>query len=193
MHPEAPLRIGVLVSAALLLAACGADAGDDVSLTPTDAPEATTEPTPEPTDEPTPEPTVDPTAEATPEPTDAPTEDTVEPTDEPTAVATPPTPLPTLDPSEALREDAMEITGVLGTVDVEGGCTVLEGDDGERYEVLWPEGYRVEPGASELTGPDGEVAAAPGDELTVTGAVADDMASTCQVGIIFRAEDVTVG
>ena len=151
-----------------------------------------------------PEVTIDePTEDATEDPTeDAPTEDPEEP-DEPEPTEDPDEGDATEEPDvEATNEEDdefeprpgsdMEITGTLGGDPMlEGGCTWVDGDDGNRYEVMWPEGYEADTDSGELSA-GGEVVASSGDELTITGQVAEGMASTCQVGTIFEAEEVTV-
>lgn len=84
------------------------------------------------------------------------------------------------------------ISGVLSMDTIEGGCPHLASDDGTRYEVIYPEGWRVSRTSAELTDPQGRVAARAGTRLTLRGAIASDMASTCQIGPIFRATDVSV-
>jgi hypothetical protein len=81
------------------------------------------------------------------------------------------------------------LTGVLGADSTEG-CAYLETGDGTRYEVIYPEGWTLEDSGPTLTDPDGSVVARGGDEVTVRGNPAEDMASTCQVGPIFRATEV---
>ena len=83
------------------------------------------------------------------------------------------------------------ITGTLSADDVEGGCLVLAADDGERYEVIWPDGWQVSP-QLDVVNADGEVVAEGGDRIIVRGEIADDMASICQVGQIFEATEVTL-
>jgi hypothetical protein len=149
---------------ALALVACGqADTGGDV---------AATDPTADtPQDSPTP----------TPEPTQTP--EATEPallTDRPTAgTRTPGGPT--------------EITGILGGTEIEGGCPFIEAEDGTRYEVAYPEGYEADRQTFDLLGPDGEVMASAGTTVTLTGRVATDMMSFCQIGPIFQAEEVRVG
>jgi hypothetical protein len=84
----------------------------------------------------------------------------------------------------------MVLSGVLGADTVEGGCGYLEADDGTRYEVIYPDGWRLEPSPLQLTSPDGTVVARGGDEVTVRGGLGTDIASICQIGPIFRAEEV---
>lgn len=86
-----------------------------------------------------------------------------------------------------------ELVGVLGADAVEGGCGYLQAPDGTRYEVVYPEGWDLQLSPLQLTAPDGEVVARGGDEVTVLGAEATDMASTCQIGPIFRATEVVLG
>jgi hypothetical protein len=111
-------------------------------------------------------------------------------------VTAPDDPLP-VEPDEGIGDGAegndavMEITGTLGGDPMlEGGCAWLDGQDGTRYEVQYPEGYQVSTDPVELRGPDGEVLAQEGDELTIRGVVAEDMMSFCQVGTIFTATEV---
>jgi hypothetical protein len=99
-----------------------------------------------------------------------------------------PSGLADLAPDEALTGE--QLTGVLGgDAALEGGCTWLE-VGGERYEVIYPEGYAATADPPQLTGPAGEVLAEAGDELTVTGTGDPDMATICQVGPVFAAETV---
>ncbi len=82
------------------------------------------------------------------------------------------------------------ITGKLGADAIEGGCAYLQTDKGTRYEVLYPKGWKLDKGRARLTDPHGEVVATAGDTVTVRGATATDMASICQIGPIFRADEV---
>lgn len=91
-------------------------------------------------------------------------------------------------------EDGMEITGTLGgDAQLEGGCAWLDAGDGTRYEVLYPDGYRIQFDPVQLVDPDGEVVASEGDTLTVRGEARKDMASICQVGELFEAREVAPG
>jgi hypothetical protein len=117
------------------------------------------------------------------------------PGDDP-SMTDPPTPEPSLtlasdqpSPREGKRAGEITITGLLGIDSIEGGCPYLETDDGTRYQVLWPTGWEL--GArGDLVNPSGEAVAGLGEEVTVRGRVADDMASICQIGPIFRASEV---
>lgn len=82
------------------------------------------------------------------------------------------------------------VTGVLGADAVEGGCAYLASPDGTRYEVIYPDGWRVQLSPLQLLDPDGAVVATGGEEVTVRGSLAGDMASICQIGPIFRATEV---
>lgn len=82
------------------------------------------------------------------------------------------------------------ITGEFGADSIEGGCAYLEADDGTRYEVLYPDGWEVQASPLQLTDPSGAVVASGGETITVRGTVADDMASICQIGPIFQADEV---
>lgn len=84
----------------------------------------------------------------------------------------------------------MTLTGTLGILNVEGGCSYLENDKGTRYEVLFPTGWDVDKSTGELIDPTGDVSATAGDTVTVKGEIATDMASICQIGPIFRADQV---
>jgi hypothetical protein len=114
------------------------------------------------------------------------------------AVTATPAPAPTEDPTEeeTVGEDrsatgGTTITGRLGgDAQLEGGCAWVETKDGTRYEVQYPEGYEVARDGSQLRGPDGDVIATAGDEITLTGAVAEDAMSFCQIGPIFAADEV---
>lgn len=82
------------------------------------------------------------------------------------------------------------VTGVLGADAVEGGCAYLASPDGTRYEVIYPDGWRVQLSPLQLLDPDGTLVATGGEEVTVQGSLAGDMASICQIGPIFRATEV---
>jgi hypothetical protein len=83
-----------------------------------------------------------------------------------------------------------QLVGTLGgNAELEGGCAWVEAG-GTRYEVRYPSGYEVRFEPLQLLGPDGEVVAEEGDEVTVTGAVDAEMMSFCQVGEIFVATAV---
>ncbi len=84
----------------------------------------------------------------------------------------------------------MTISGTLrGDAQLEGGCAWLDTARG-KIQVLYPAGYELSVDPLQLRGPDGQVVAAAGDEITIRGAPAPDMVSTCQVGPIWRAEEV---
>jgi hypothetical protein len=123
-----------------------------------------------------------------------PTEPT-EPTTEPTEPTTEPTAEPTEEPTDMDDEGPQqEITGTLGgDAELEGGCAWLETAGGARYEVIWPEGYRIDFATLQLIGPDGETLARQGEEVTVVGRTSDDFASICMVGTIFEASEVRTG
>jgi hypothetical protein len=84
------------------------------------------------------------------------------------------------------------LTGVFGgDAALEGGCAWLD-VDGDRWEVLYPDGYTVAFDPVRLIGPDGQVVAEAGSTLRVRGAEATDAVSVCQVGRLWQATDVTV-
>jgi hypothetical protein len=82
------------------------------------------------------------------------------------------------------------ISGRLGADSIEGGCAYLQTEAGKRYEVIYPKSWKLDKGRARLTNPQGEVVASAGDTVTVRGEIATDMASTCQIGPIFRATEV---
>jgi hypothetical protein len=119
-------------------------------------------------------------------------------TDEPSSPRSTPAETPEPSPTRSPRQPSPSpsqrgsdtIVGRLGGEDIEGGCSFVQTDDGTRYEVIWPEGWRID-ARGNLVDPTDQVAARPGDELTVHGQIAGDMASICQIGPIFRASAVT--
>lgn len=76
-----------------------------------------------------------------------------------------------------------------GDAQLEGGCAWLD-TGGERYEVVYPDGYAVEFGPLRLRGPDGTTIAEEGDRVRVRGHVADERVSVCQVGTLYEASAV---
>ena len=81
------------------------------------------------------------------------------------------------------------VTGTFGFGAVEGGCAFLETPNGERYEVIYPRGWRLDRSTGSLIGPEGQVVRS-GDTITVRGSITNDIASICQVGPMFRATEV---
>lgn len=88
-----------------------------------------------------------------------------------------------------------DLVGVFaGDPQLEAGCTWLTDDAGQRWEILWPDGYRTEfrGELAVLIGPDGETAATSGDRLGVNGAEPAELGSFCMVGRVFQASGVLV-
>jgi len=83
-----------------------------------------------------------------------------------------------------------DLIGTLGADSVEGGCGYLQAEDGTRYQVLYPDGWRLQLSPLQLISPEGDVVARGGDRVTVRGSVASDIASICMIGPMFRASDV---
>lgn len=87
--------------------------------------------------------------------------------------------------------DEADLVGTLGgDAQLEGGCAWLETDAEGRVEPRWPEGYRVAFDPVRLLGPDGEVVAEAGDTVGVSGTLADDVMTVCQVGPVFDVAEV---
>jgi hypothetical protein len=104
-----------------------------------------------------------------------------------------PTPSPSddfLSPAPSQPDKQATVTGTFGSDTIEGGCAYLKAADGTRYQVLYPDGWTLERNPFRLIGPDGKVAASGGETISVRGSIADDMASTCMIGPIFRATEV---
>lgn len=55
--------------------------------------------------------------------------------------------------------------------------------------MIYPAGWQLDGAATQLRNPAGEVVATGGETITVVGQLAD-MASTCQIGPIFKASEV---
>lgn len=86
--------------------------------------------------------------------------------------------------------DGDRLTGVLGADTIEGGCAYLETPDGTRWQVVYPDGWTIDPSGATLRDPSDAVVATAGDTITVRGREATDMASFCQIGPFFRASEV---
>lgn len=93
-------------------------------------------------------------------------------------------------PSRRPADTGRELSGVLGSDAVEGGCGYLRAPDGNRYEVIYPDEWRLRLSPLRLIAPNGTVVARAGDRVTVRGSEATDMLSICQIGPIFRASEV---
>lgn len=104
--------------------------------------------------------------------------------------ATPSLRLASQKPSAVGRETTY--SGVLGADSIEGGCSYLQTADGKRYELIPPDGWQLDKGSAQLTGPDGALVARAGDAITVKGHEAD-MVSICQIGPIIQAVEITAG
>lgn len=116
------------------------------------------------------------------------TPSTFPPTSPPSA--TPPVIQASPDPTKTVGDlpgDGDLFTGILANDSIEGGCAYLQAADGRRFEVIFPDGWRLQRSPLELIGPDGSVHSRAGDEVSVRGAQADDVVSICQIGPIIRA------
>lgn len=83
-------------------------------------------------------------------------------------------------------------TGVLRSDAIEGGCAYLQTADGQKYEVIPPDGWELQKAPAAVVSPDGQVVAKAGDVITVHGNEAD-MMSICQIGPIIQATDIVAG
>lgn len=99
-------------------------------------------------------------------------------------------PTETADQPAGSIEDADLIGTFGGDAQLEGGCAWVDGQDGKRYEVIYPEGWSVHFEPLHLIDPDAEVRAEEGDRIGLDGSVGDDLVSICQVGTIFEAREV---
>ncbi len=106
------------------------------------------------------------------------------------STSTPSLELSSVQPSRAPSGDEVELTGVLGADSIEGGCGYLLASNGTRFQVIYPDGWTLQLSPLQLTSPNGAVIARGGDEVTVRGSEATDMASICQIGPIFQANEV---
>lgn len=116
--------------------------------------------------------------------------------DDPVMQSPEPSPAPATEEPLAPGEDGTPgedlLTGTLGgDAQLEGGCAWID-DGGRRWEVLYPEGYRVTFDPVTLHGPDGPIAEE-GATITVPGSPQDDVMTVCQVGPVWQATDVRVG
>ena len=110
-----------------------------------------------------------------------------------TAPATPPPgDVSEPDPAPSAPAEGRPVSGTLnGDAQLEGGCVWVETADGN-IEPMLPEGFSATTDPVALVGPDGDVVAEIGDEVTITGAPAPDVLTTCQVGEVWRVSAVTL-
>ena len=83
-------------------------------------------------------------------------------------------------------------TGVLRSDTIEGGCVYLLAADGQKYEIIPPDGWDLQKAPAAVVSPNGQVVAKAGDVITVHGNEAD-MMSICQIGPIIQATDIVQG
>lgn len=83
-------------------------------------------------------------------------------------------------------------TGVLRSDAIEGGCAYLLAADGQKYEIIPPDGWELQKAPAAVVSPNGQVVAKAGDVITVHGNEAD-MMSICQIGPIIQATDIVAG
>jgi hypothetical protein len=68
------------------------------------------------------------------------------------------------------KDHVVSLTGRVERVDLEGGCTVLRGDNGTTYQLMGGDPDVVKPGAS----------------VQIRGRVRDDIMTTCQMGPVLE-------
>lgn len=91
--------------------------------------------------------------------------------------------------ADVAGENLTEYAGTLGgSAELEGGCLWLDTPDG-RFELRFGDDVSVDTDVTEVTAPDGTTLGA-GDELTVTGTVAEDMITVCQVGPVLTVDAI---
>jgi hypothetical protein len=105
-----------------------------------------------------------------------------------------------VETEEALPSDGdpASVTGVLeGDPNLESGCIWLRDAVGDRWEILWPDGYSAEfsgdlpaGGTVPVILRNREVIARGGDLVTVSGHRPHGVGSHCMVGIVFAATEV---
>jgi hypothetical protein len=84
-------------------------------------------------------------------------------------------------------------TGTLdGDAQLEGGCVWIDTAEGA-IEPMLPDGYTTTTDPVAVLGPDGEVIAERGDQVTITGTPATDISTTCQVGAVWRVSAIEAG
>jgi hypothetical protein len=116
-----------------------------------------------------------------------------QPTSSPSLPAPSPSPTraPTPSPFPTPRPDADLVGRLGGDAQLEEGCSWLRDEEGEIWEVVWPEGYEIEfeYGLPNLHRP-GELVALAGDVIGVNGAVPVGPGSLCLVGMPFQATEI---
>jgi len=80
-----------------------------------------------------------------------------------------------------------------GDAQLEGGCTWLDTNSGERVQVLYPEGYEATADPVRLVGPDGAEIAGAGDLVEIEVGGRPDVSTICQVGPVVQATAVRPG
>jgi len=108
------------------------------------------------------------------------------PTAGPPAASTAPSASLTVRPTGT----APDYTGILSIDAIEGGCAYLQAANGDKLQVLYPDGWALDKDPLELIAPDGSVHAKAGDRVSIMGSDTGDMASICQIGPIIQATEV---
>jgi hypothetical protein len=111
-----------------------------------------------------------------------------------TGGASPEAPSPTLELAspKSPAGGGNTYTGILRSDAIEGGCAYLLAADGQKYEIIPPDGWQLQKAPAAVVSPDGQVVAKAGDVITVHGNEAD-MMSICQIGPIIQATDIVPG
>jgi hypothetical protein len=83
-----------------------------------------------------------------------------------------------------------DYSGILSMDAIEGGCAYLQSDDGQKLQVIYPNGWELKKSPLELIAPDGSVHSKGGDRVSVNGSEAHDIATICQIGPVIQASEV---
>ena len=111
------------------------------------------------------------------------------------AASTPPSPTSAAaaSPSGSLSEKpgvTADYSGILSMDTIEGGCPFLQADNGDKLQVIYPDGWQLNKSPLELVAPDGSIHSKGGDVVSIKGSKSDEMVSICQIGPIIEATEV---
>ena len=115
------------------------------------------------------------------------------PTNPATATTAPSQDIASQQPTSAASDKASVGTvyaGVLSIDEIEGGCVYLQSPDGQKLQVIYPDGWSTRKAPLKLIAPDGSVHSRGGDVVSIRGSESTEMASICQIGPIIEAIEV---